>query len=332
MSDTNRYLIVQTAFLGDVVLALPMATYIKRKVPEAIVDMVVRPDAKAIAEACPDVDQVYMFDKHKKQRGLLGVIKMAKILRKNKYHAVFTPQRFVRSSFLSYATRIPNRFGFDKNALNWLYTCKITYQSDQYEILRNLSLVRAFWSDESVDMILPEFSVQKQETKIIALAPGSVWQTKCWPVHKWVELIQHPEMQKRPVVLIGGPKDQKVAQEIMHQVEHPDIENRTGIDNLSQTFQRIANAQILISNDSAPQHFAMAVKTPVITIFGSTIPEFGFAPIGPKDQYVETSIDLKCRPCGIHGKKKCPTKTLACMESITVEQVVGRMLKLKMKD
>lgn len=332
MSDTERYLIIQTAFLGDVVLALPMATYIKKKAPEAIVDMVVRPDARAIAEACPDVEQVYIFDKRKKQRGLLGVLSMAKQLRKKSYEAVFTPQRFVRSSLLSHATRIHKRYGFDKNALRWLYTDRIPYLSRKHEIVRNLSLVRAHWSDRSDEVILPCFSVPKKQSDTIALAPGSVWQTKRWPVHKWIELIQHPEMQKHPVVLIGGPKDQKVAQEIMQQVEHSDIENRTGKDNLSQTFQRIADAKILISNDSAPQHFAMAVKTPVITIFGSTIPEFGFAPIGKYDQYVQTTMTLKCRPCGIHGKKKCPVNTLECMESISVEKVLDKVNYLRNKN
>ncbi len=325
----SRYLIIQTAFLGDVVLALPMAAYIKQKDSDAKVDMVVRPDAVPIAEACPDVNHVYSFDKRGKNRGWFGIVRMAKHLRRKSYTAVFTPQRFLRSTLLSHATRIPNRYGFDKNVFPWLYTQKVPYQQRVHEIGRNLSLVRAHWHELSREYILPRLTVEKVKSKTITIAPGAVWYTKRWPVHKWIALIEHSDMQKHPICLIGGPCDKAVANEIMQAVTHPRIENRVGKDALHETFKQIAGSRLLISNDSAPQHFAMAVRTPVITIFGSTIPAFGFAPIGEKDQYIETPVHLQCRPCGIHGKKKCPAHNFACMESISVEAVVDKIRKLE---
>ncbi len=326
-----KYLIIQTAFLGDVVLSLPMAAYLKNKEPGSNVSMLVRPDAVEIAKACPDVDEVLVFDKRKRYKGLHGISRMARQIRQRKFQAVFTPQRYLRSTLVTFLSRIPYRYGFDKNSLSGLYTHCVKYQSADHEILRNLALVRAHWQDASQELILPNLSVQSQKNETIAFAPGAVWTTKRWPVEKWIELIQHPEMQKREIVLIGGPKDKKVAASIMEKVNHAQLENRVGLDALPETFIRIASSTLLISNDSAPTHFAVALRTPVITIFGSTLPEFGFAPVGKFDDIVQINQKLDCRPCGIHGKKRCPEGTLKCMTGISVQQVVNRILEVEEK-
>jgi heptosyltransferase-2 len=71
-------------------------------------------------------------------------------------------------------------------------------------------------------------------------------------------------------------------------------------------------------------HIAVAVRTPVVAIFGATIPGFGFAPRGPRDTVIETN-GLKCRPCSIHGGKRCPIKTFECMLAIDPEVVVNKL-------
>ena len=67
-------------------------------------------------------------------------------------------------------------------------------------------------------------------------------------------------------------------------------------------------------------HIAVAMRTPVVAIFGSTIPEFGFYPYGEKDKIVQVE-NLYCRPCGIHGRKKCPEGHFKCMKLIETEKV-----------
>ena len=79
-------------------------------------------------------------------------------------------------------------------------------------------------------------------------------------------------------------------------------------------------------NDSATLHLGLAANIPVFSVFGPTISEFGFAPI-ESNSYVIENDNLNCRPCGIHGSYKCPTKTFDCMEQIETEQIIHKILQ-----
>lgn len=320
----NKYLIIQTAFLGDVVLSLPMAEYIKKKEPDSYVVFVTIPATMPVAEACPFVDEVVVYDKRGNDKGIWGIFRLAKALSEYGFKAIFSPHKPLRSRILTLLTKSELSYGFRKRTRNLFYTNKVPYIRSNHAIIRNLSLVRAHWNDSAKSIILPTFDVESHDTETISLAPGSVWKTKQMPAEKWIELILHPYLRDKPLQLIGGKDDAEIADQILNAVEdvHGNIENRVGKDRLKESFQRIADSNLLVSNDSAPQHFAMAVRTPVITIFGSTIKEFGFYPVGKHDKIVETHLDLECRPCGAHGKMECPTGTFACMKSIDVEEIV----------
>ncbi len=83
----------------------------------------------------------------------------------------------------------------------------------------------------------------------------------------------------------------------------------------------MSRAAVLVTNDSAPLHVAAAVGTPIVAIFGPTVPAFGFAPRGPRDAVVEHP-DLPCRPCSAHGPRTCPLGHHRCMKEIAVDQVL----------
>ena len=86
----------------------------------------------------------------------------------------------------------------------------------------------------------------------------------------------------------------------------------------------IQRAGVLVTNDSAPLHFAQAVGTPTVAIFGPTIPGFGFGPRGPGDHAL--GVDgLACRPCSAHGPAACPLGHHSCMQSLAVETVLRAM-------
>ncbi|HMK38279.1 MAG TPA: glycosyltransferase family 9 protein, partial [Bacteroidota bacterium] len=87
----------------------------------------------------------------------------------------------------------------------------------------------------------------------------------------------------------------------------------------------------LVSNDSAPVHMAVAMRIPVVAIFGPTLPLFGFAPLGLRDRVVETA-GLKCRPCSVHGGRRCPTGTFDCMNQISAVRVRNEVLAIADRD
>ncbi len=325
----NNYLIIQTAFLGDVVLALSMAEYIKTRDNKALVKFITTRASEPIAANCPFVDEVIIYDKYGKDRGLVGIWQLASRLNTEKFSAVFTPHRSFRSTLLTKLISSGEKYGFDKSALSFLYKNKIRYESSHHEIGRNLSLVRAHWKDGSRELILPVIKVESQKNDTVAIAPGSVWATKRWPVKKWIELVSSPELADREIVIIGSEDDGGIADEIEFGSRNKNITNLAGKLSIIESVSKIAECRVLVSNDSAPQHFALAVGTPVITIFGATVPRFGFYPVRDDDKVIETKLDLECRPCGIHGLKKCKIKTFDCMNSIDVETVVNDINSLK---
>ena len=159
---------------------------------------------------------------------------------------------------------------------------------------------------------------------ILAVAPGTIWNTKRWPADRFAAVCKQISSENITIVLIGGKEDEALCKEVMEIVQTKNVFSTAGELSLLQSAELIRRCKVLISNDSAPMHLAVAVGTPVIAIFGATVPEFGFAPRGPRNIVIETN-GLQCRPCSIHGGDTCPINTFECMLSITPEVVVDKV-------
>jgi len=336
----EKVLVVQTAFIGDVVLATALVESIKQKWPTATIDFVTNPAAANILEQNPGVQRVISFYKRGKHRGLLRLWRFAKKLRAERYDIALVPHRSLRSALLVRWARIPHRVGFDRSAGRWLFTDKIVYRQ-AHEVERNLDLLKPFgggtalppkiyWSpedDKKVDAVLAERT--RQLSPIIALAPGSVWHTKRWPQEHFEELANLIlDTLNGMVVLIGGKEDAELCRKISVAVGGR-CYNIAGELTLRQTAAFLTHCAILVSNDSAPTHLAVAARCRVITIFGSTVPAFGFAPYDPSgNRHAVMETKLSCRPCTDHGRRSCPLGTLECLESITPGRVLAKINEL----
>ena len=94
-----------------------------------------------------------------------------------------------------------------------------------------------------------------------------------------------------------------------------------------ESIELLKRVEILISNDSAPTHLGVCADIPVLTIYCSTVPEFGFYPYNKKSSYISYD-DLECKPCGIHGLKECPIKTFNCGNLIEPLQVFMKIKEM----
>jgi heptosyltransferase-2 len=160
--------------------------------------------------------------------------------------------------------------------------------------------------------------------QLVAIAPGTIWNTKRWLKERYAELAARLADERYEVMLIGGEEDEALCREIKELSGSSRVYSTAGALSTLQSAELLRRCKLLITNDSAPLHFAVAVGTPVVAIFGATVPEFGFAPYGKHDTVVET-LGLPCRPCSIHGGRECPIKTFECMNAITVEKVYRRV-------
>jgi len=345
MNDFKSIVVVQTAFIGDVILTLPLIQVCKKLLPAAALDVVVTPAAKELCANHPDIREAIAFDKRGADRGVGGLMRLSRRLRSRSYDLALVPHRSLRSAALVALARIPVRIGFDRSTGKTLLTDTVQYDRTVHEIERNLSLLKAvsdgtvprelpkLYPSESdrrrVDRLLVEMEVVRPET-LIAIGPGTIWNTKRWLKERFSSLVVNLDEAGLEIVLIGGRDDQVLCDEVRTLSGSSHVYNTAGMLSLLQSVELIRRCKALICNDSAPMHMAAAAGTPVVAIFGATVPAFGFGPSGLLDVVVEIQ-GLKCRPCSIHGGEKCPIKTFDCMNDISYERVFGSVMQVLAK-
>ena len=352
--DVKRIVVLHTAFIGDIILTLPLVQRLRASLPEAHIAFVVIPSVANVLENHPAINEVIIYDKHRRDAGLRGILRLARRIRKGEYDVAIIPHRSLRSSLVGWRSRIPRRIGFSTSAGVRFFTDVVPYDKGMHEIDRNLSLLKplglTFANNELptlypskndgdvVDAFLKNQKVRitskgrkgqpaHQDSLLVGIAPGSVWNTKRWPKEHFVALTKSLLEDGHSVVLIGGREDAVLCSEIRNEMEDVSVVNAAGMLSLLQSAELIRRCEVLVSNDSAPMHLATGVRTPVVAIYGATVPAFGFAPRG--DHSVVAEMDgLSCRPCSIHGGGRCPIKTFVCMKNLTPEIVHTKVLSV----
>ena len=322
-------LVIQTSFLGDMVLTTPL---IARLAASGPVDVVATPAAAALLANNPHVREAIAYDKRGADRGLRGFARLGRTLRARRYDAAYLAQGSVRSGALAAVGGIRERVGFSTSAGRRFYTVRVPYIENTHHAARLLSLATRDPAGDvprtalrphlypgpaeraAVDQVLGADTGEP----IVAQAPGSVWATKRWPY--FAELARAVRDVAR-VVVVGSDADRALADEIIGATKGHGID-AAGRLSLLASADLIGRAALLVTNDSAPLHLASAMNTPTIAVFGPTVPEFGFGPLADSSTAVG-HIDLACRPCDRHGPQKCPLGHWRCMREISAEQVAG---------
>ncbi len=327
-----KILVIQTAFIGDVILATALLEKLHRRLPHARIDVVVRKGNEALFSGHPYVQKVHVWNK--KQDKTLNLLKLGIRLRRERYDWVINLQRFFSTGLLTLMSLAPNRAGFYKNPLSGWFTHPAphrigTPEAPVHEVERNCLLAdplagpgvfrpRLYPTQE-------HFAKAKREKPYVCIAPTSVWHTKQWPAEKWIRLINKLPLDWQ-VILLGGPADLNACEHIRQASTHPDVENAAGKYDLLGSAALMKGAQVNYVNDSAPMHLASAVNAPVVAIYCSTVPWFGFGPLSEKSAIAETTEALSCRPCGLHGKRHCPEGHFRCAD-IEIESLLPEHIR-----
>jgi lipopolysaccharide heptosyltransferase II len=326
-------LVVQTAFLGDAILTLPMIQKLKEKHPDSNIDVLAIPSTRQIFLSSPSVNEVIVIDKKNKHKGIKALNNFIKELRNKSYSKIISPHRSFRSAYIAMRLGVKDTYGFDNSSLKYAYKNVIKYKQTVHEVQRNLELI-----GENIEgnnwKILPEvvinktkkekvadiLSLNKIESEFIAVAPGSVWETKRYPKKYFSEVVKILVKKNETVVLIGSENDKLLCDEIAHSL-YDKVINLAGKFTVAETIHLLKSAKLLITNDSAPTHMGMCADISVLTIYCSTVPGFGFYPYNNKSHYL--SFDkLNCKPCGIHGYRECPVKSFDCGFNLLPEEII----------
>jgi heptosyltransferase-2 len=330
-------LVIQTSFLGDMVLTTPLLAHLADAGP---VDVVCTPAGAALLANHPAVRHPIVYDKRGRDRGATGLVRMASRLRAARYDSAYLAQGSARSGALAFVAGIRDRVGFASSAGRWFYTTRVPPIENMHHAARLLALgtrapERAVDADTlrprlypgaperaAVDAVLPD---ARPVVPIVALAPGSVWATKRWPYFADLARSLADDAQ---IMVVGAEADRALATAIL--AAAPGAIDATGRLSLLASAELIRRAALLVTNDSAPQHLASAMNTPTLAVFGPTVPEFGFGPLASRSA-VAGHDSLACRPCDRHGPKRCPLGHWRCMREITpdaVESLARHLLSL----
>lgn len=325
-----RFLIIQTAFLGDAVLTTPLFEAIRKSYPSAKITLLCTPENQQLFESNPHINELLAMDKRGRERRVFSIFRWAQRL-KNRFDIALLPHRSFRSALIAWLAKIPVRIGFENSEGRFLLTEKVPFDWKMHDAERNLTLLNALGiASSSPKFFVPQLSPQNlsellstfpKDAPWIGINPGSVWKTKQWLPERFAEVADALiEETNCKILLFGSEKDAEAVNAVVSAMKHVPV-NFCGKTDLKTLAWLIAKCSLFITNDSGPMHIACAADVPVVAIFGPTTRELGFFPYGKKSKVVE--LDLPCRPCSLHGGEKCPLKHFKCMREISAEMVLS---------
>jgi len=333
----KKFLIIQTAFIGDAILTLPMIEKLKESNPDSLIDVLSIPSTEEIFKSSPFVNKVYVIDKKSKYKGFFSIFKFSKKLKKNNYTKIYSPHRSFRSAIIAKLINANESYSFSNSNFKFLYSDIINYNKDKHEVQRNLDLILHAY-DEKSWKIIPKLNIDDRsknkvddffvnleaKNKFAAIASGSIWETKRYPQNYFVEIVRNLAADSFTVFLIGSKVDEKLCGSILEN-SGQNVINVAGKFSLIESVYFLKRMDILIANDSAPTHLGVCADIPVLTIYCSTVQNFGFYPYNNKSSYISYD-NLDCKLCGIHGFNNCPIKTFDCGNLLKPEKI---LLKIK---
>lgn len=321
MGLTHKHiLVIQTAFIGDAILASSVLEKLHSFFPQAKISILVRKGNESLYAEHPFLQQVLVWNK---QEGKYkSLFRLLNIIRKQKFDTVINLHRFASSGFLTAFSKAPYTSGYNKNPFSFLFNFKAPHVigDGRHEVERYNDLIASI-TDKTVakPKLYPSF---KQFTKVepyvqqpfVCMAPTSVWFTKQLPKEKWIELCNSIPADKI-IYLLGAPADKPVCEEIRQKSMHAGIQVLAGELSLLESCELMKHSKMNYVNDSGPLHLSSSVNAPTTAFFCSTVPAYGFFPLSTNSSVIEVS-NLYCKPCGLHGYKACPEGHFKCGKEI----------------
>jgi heptosyltransferase-2 len=332
----KKILIIRTDRIGDVVLTTPLIKALRDNLAQSYIAMMVVPQTKDIVEGNPYLDEVIIYDKNDKDRGIKGFFNFVANLKKKNFDLVLVLHTKKRTNLIAYLSGIKERVGYCNNKFGFLLTKKIKDtrpEGDKHEIDYCLEVIRALgiepkdrqlfmplkkeseiWAEE----ILNKNKISAGDT-LVALHPGASCPSKRWPAERFTDVAKKLiKDYGYKILVIASGSDVKTAQAMIKQIDYPLID-LSGQTSLSQLTSILKRCKLFISNDSGPVHIASSIGTPVISIFGRNqkgLSPTRWGPVGEKDKILHKEVG--CIECLAHN---C-NKDFACLKAVTADDVL----------
>jgi lipopolysaccharide heptosyltransferase II len=332
-----KLLIIKLSSLGDIILSTPGLRAVRERFPHHKISFLVGEESKEVLLRCPYIDELLVVDLKNRDRGLKGLLGIARILRKKNFDLVIDLQNNRASHLLSFLSLSAERYGYDNKKFGFLLNHRIKDTkpaidpvTHQFRVLKMLGIDLRdnhleLWpgenDDEYVENLLnTEWLSADQKIIGININASRRWLTKCWPKGNIAKLCDELGLRNMRVVITGTQDDAVEAAGLISMVKNTKIINACSKTSVNQLASLIKRCALYISADSSPLHIAAAMAVPVIAFFGPTDPA---RHMPPARKSLVIKRELACSPC---YKPKCRHKK--CMNMITVEEVLQAVDKL----
>lgn len=332
-----KFLLLRFSSIGDIVLTTPVVRCLKKQVATAEIHYAVKHAYAAVVEANPYIDRLHVLS------GNLD--ELIALLQQEDFDYVIDLHHNVRTLKVKRALGKP-AFSFDKlNVQKWLLTSLGIDALPRLHIVdRYLDTLREFGvrnDGAGLDYFIPGKDQVKEDdipashhAGYIAFVIGAALNTKKLPLHKWEALCSRID---HPVILLGGPEDAEPGEKL-RAVDPHKIYNACGRFTINESADLVRRAKLVVSHDTGLMHIAAALKKPVISVWGNTVPEFGMYPYYGDNYHANyhgwegsSSLpfdivevkNLYCRPCSKIGYHSCPHGHFKCMENISVANILN---------
>ena len=347
-----RVLLIRLRLIGDVVLSTPVIRALRRAFPDARLTYLVERDAAAVVAGSPDLDRIVVVERRRGVRRVLDDLRLAWQLRRERYDVVIDMHGGPRSSWLTFATGAPQRIGYDMPGRQWMYTRTVPRARElrpRHSVLNQWDLLEGIegWTGEPPDPVrdpvaMPADSAAERridarlqaagvgpQHELIVIHVSASNPFRRWPEAAFAQVVAglvagSPE---RRVVLSSGPSDRLAADRIVAAARErvPGTSRARVIDfgefDLAELRVLVARSGLFIGGDTGPLHVAATTATPIVAIYGPTLP----ARSTPwRDPAVATEsievADLACRPC---DQRVCAPGDYRCLTTISPADVLA---------
>lgn len=323
----KKILVIKLGALGDVILAVPSLRMLRDRYPDAWISVMVDRKFAALLAKSPYINEIIPVDRERLSK-LKYFFRTAKRIRKEGFDISLDFQNSKWTHLLAYLGGVRERFGFKRGFWGWLLNrsdanakAAESPVKHQFRLLSRLG-IREY--DESLELWTEPESERKIEVQLgnpngrkkVGFVIGSSpnWETKRWPVEKFMELADRLVREERCDIILLGSKDEAGLGKMFDgKASVLNLVGKTSLEDLTSLVKRL---NVLVTGDTAPLHIAAAMQTPIVALFGPTDPK---RHMPPARHSAVISKSLACQPC-YEGTCKNQEK-LACLQQISVQEV-----------
>ena len=336
----ENILLIKPSSLGDVVMALPALSALRRSFPRARIHWLIRPEFAPLIEGHPHVDEIVLFDRRflakawHSAAACRGLVSLISNLRHGHYDAVLDLQGLFRTGLLAWLSGCPRRFGSRwREMAHLFYTTSVPPRFEWIHVVDYyLKLVEMMGgSDLRPEFVLAEKPAARTAARELlsghkidieryaVVIPGSAQTSKCWPVERFAALVDRLASEHGlAVAAIGGPSENGLIETIRSLAKHPpaNLASRTSLPALVEVLR---GAKLVVSNDTGPGHIAAALGRPLVMMFSWSNP-LRVGPYGRPQCVVAREADSR----GLASRSRNPEHSI---RHITLDEVYAKAVE-----